>query len=215
MNLTKIGALCTATALTLGLAACGNDEETAASSTTATTTVVESTTAATANTAAETTTQQPDAEESNAEAAPAPGAAPVDPAAQAAGDALLNELGVAPMAAVDGPQASAEDAQAIDALVRSSNNVNNARDFILYVPNNACAALIEANGGYEAVTNLPGLTPQIEAEVLARRGTVTAVEDIRVNGDTASALVTSDQNGTPTTTTLRFLREDGRWKFCQ
>ncbi|MCQ9342322.1 hypothetical protein [Corynebacterium kozikiae] len=214
MNLTKIGALCTATALTLGLAACGNDEESAANSTTATTTVALSSTATTANTAAETTTEQPAAEETSAAAA-APEAAPVDPAAQAAGDALLNELGVAPMAAVDGPQASAEDAQAIDALVRSSNNINNARDFILYVPNNACAALIEANGGYEAVTNLPGLTPQIEAEVLARRGTVTAVEDIRVNGDTASALVTSDQNGTPTTTTLRFLRENGRWTFCQ
>ena len=43
---------------------------------------------------------------------------------------------------------------------------------------------------------------------------ITSVEDVRVEGDRASAVVTAVSAGQAETRTQRYLREDGRWKFC-
>lgn len=193
----------TATALAFSLTACGSDEAEETTTSTTTTTVATSTTT--------TTTTEP-AEETTAEPTPETAA---DPAAVASGDQVLAELGATPLAPVEGAAASPEDAQAIDALVRGANDQASVRDFLLYMPNNACSALVEANGGIESMTNMVALSPEQEAILSEQRATVTAVDDIRVNGDTASAMVTStDPNGQANATTIRFLRENGRWTFC-
>lgn len=205
-----IGSALTATALAFSLTACGSDDAEEAATSSVTTKVTTSTTAPSTTTT--TTTVVEPAEEETIEEAPA--SAP-DPAAVASGDQVLADLGATPQQPVDGGAASPEDAQAIDALVRGANDEVGMRNFLTYMPRNACASLVEANGGIDAMTSMADLSPEQENILSQKRSTVTAVDDIRVNGDTASALVTStDPDGTATTTTIRFLRENGRWTFC-
>lgn len=200
----------------LTLAACGSDDEdtTASSTTTQTSTMPSSSTKSAATTTTETTDETSEetstvevttesTTEAPAETPPTPAAAPVEP--------VITYQELAP---VEGQVANPEDAAAIESLIRGSLAPTTVRAMLQYVPQNTCNRVIDAAGGPAAMdfSTIPDLPlNQIPG---ASAGTIDSISDITVQGDTASAWVVASANGQTDSGTQRFLREDGRWKFC-
>lgn len=200
----------------LTLAACGSDDEdtTASSTTTQTSTMPSSSTKSAATTTTETTDETSEetstvevttesTTEAPAETPPTPAAAPVEP--------VITYQELAP---VEGQVANPEDAAAIESLIRGSLAPTTVRAMLQYVPQNTCNRVIDAAGGPAAMdfSTIPDLPlNQIPG---ASAGTIDSISDITVQGDTASAWVVASANGKTDSGTQRFLREDGRWKFC-
>ncbi|MDO4685131.1 MAG: hypothetical protein Q4A92_01170 [Corynebacterium sp.] len=110
-----------------------------------------------------------------------------------------------------GSPASPEDAAAIQAMVNGMANPTTTRQFFGYMIDNTCRRALEAQGGLgpQDLNQIP------DAEIPPhQRPTVNSVTDIKVDGDTASATVTSTAEGKQDTFTMRMLREDGAWKMC-
>ncbi|WP_303172244.1 hypothetical protein [Corynebacterium sp.] len=110
-----------------------------------------------------------------------------------------------------GSPASPEDAAAIQAMVNGMANPSTTRQFFGYMIDNTCRRALEAQGGLgpQDLNQIP------DAEIPPhQRPTVNSVSDIKVDGDTASATVTSTAEGKQETFTMRMLREDGTWKMC-
>lgn len=110
-----------------------------------------------------------------------------------------------------GSPASPEDAAAIQAMVNGMANPTTTRQFFGYMIDNTCRRALEAQGGLgpQDLNQIP------DAEIPPhQRPTVNSVSDIKVDGDTASATVTSTAEGKQETFTMRMLREDGTWKMC-
>ncbi|WJZ03103.1 hypothetical protein CFREI_09125 [Corynebacterium freiburgense] len=110
-----------------------------------------------------------------------------------------------------GSPASPEDAAAIQAMVNGMANPSTTRQFFGYMIDNTCRRALEAQGGLgpQDLNQIP------DAEIPPhQRPTVNSVTDIKVDGDTASATVTSTAEGKQETFTMRMLREDGTWKMC-
>ncbi len=198
----------------LVLAACGSDGEetdvTTSSTTTQSTTTKSSTTE-------ETTTEETTVEESTEAPAPEPTTEAADPAAQDRAAALppTPELTLAELTPVDnGQAANPEDAQAIEGLIRGAVNQTTVRGMMEYPVKNFCSRVINANGGAAAMdfSQFPDIP--LSAIPGADSGTVDSVSDIVVNGDTASAWVVASADGQTDSATQRFLRENGRWMFC-
>lgn len=205
-------ALLASSALVLG--ACGKSEETDSADKTVKTekTTSSTTTTSSAKASAQATTSSAPssaaaAASTSAEEAPKPEAAKEEqPAPQAE----------APAPAPADPQAAA----AIDGLVRGIYNTATMGDFLAYIPNNTCNAVIQqgiAEGGPDVwavpqeaygipLADMPGYRenpPRVDA-----------VDNVRVNGERATATVTATADGRTTTEEQHFLFEDGRWKFC-
>lgn len=119
------------------------------------------------------------------------------------------------MEPIQGGPASAEDQAAIESLLKGQYQVQTTREFAEYMLHNACQKVIEQNGGDAAFDR--GEVPDLPVSQLPgfQGSGIQAVEDVRVDGDTASALVTSvSGNGQTHTSTMRFQRENGKWTFC-
>ncbi|RNE49458.1 hypothetical protein C5L39_03630 [Corynebacterium alimapuense] len=208
----------------LTLVACGSDadsttESTSASSSTITSTkAIESTTAEESSTiepteATETTeTTEPSEPEVAPETTEEVAAAPEVDVPLAEGSPTYDEA--APIES--GSQASEADRAEIEALIQGIYQSATIHEFISYIPQNSCRAVLEANGG-EASLDLTGIADMPLNEYPAfveAQPHVASIEDVQVNGDQASAVVTAVSSGQAETRTQRFLREDGQWTFC-
>lgn len=201
------------------LAACGSDsdEDTTTSSTTTTTTSASTTTSeveTTEEVTEEVTEEEAveEAEEPAGQTAPEEAAANEPVAQQAMPSEVITYQELAPVQG--GQAASPEDAAAIESLIRGSLEPTTVRSMLQYVPQNTCNRVIEAAGGAAALdfSQIPDVPlNQIPG---ANTGTVDSISDIVVDGDAASAWVVASGNGQTDSATQRFLREDGRWKFC-
>ncbi|MDR7329697.1 Rv0361 family membrane protein [Corynebacterium guangdongense] len=115
-----------------------------------------------------------------------------------------------------GVPASQEDADAINGLVRGIYEQSTLNSLVQYVPNNTCEAVLaqsdlDPNHNTQGVPDMPlDQIPQFQQA----QPSVDAVENLSVAGDRASADVTVTSGGQTDTSVMRFLREDGRWKFC-
>ena len=169
------------------------------SSTTSTSSETSSSEETTTETTEETVTETPE---------PAPEPAPVDP--------VLDDLYEEP-APVEGGQAAGEpDRAEIEQLVRGIYEVETFHQFLRYVPENTCNELLAAQGGPQAM-DLAGIPDQPLHEwdvYAAAQPHIASVEDVRVEGNRASAVVTAVSAGQSETRTQRYLHEDGRWKYC-
>ncbi len=124
--------------------------------------------------------------------------------------------GVAQEPVAGGVPANQADADAINNLVRGIYQQTTLNGLVQYVPNNTCQAVLEKsdwdpNYNTQGVPDMPlDQIPQFQQA----QPTVDSVENLSVAGDEASADVTVTSGGQADTSTMRFLREDGRWKFC-
>lgn len=120
------------------------------------------------------------------------------------------------LAPVEGEPASPEDAQAIADLVQSVTWAPSLRAFMGNFLDNTCQRVIEEAGGQGAVdlSQVPEIPLEQIPQYQETRSTIDAIEEITVNGNEASAWVTTTSQGQTQSGTMKFLREDGRWKMC-
>lgn len=198
-----IAALAVVTPLTL--VACGSDEETTETTSapsTITSTRTTSSTTSSAESTTETTSTEPTTE---AAAEPTPLA-----------DPLANLPEGSPVAPVAGAPASEADYNAINGLVSGLYQQTTMHSFLRYMPDNTCHAVVEANGGAGNM-DLAGIpdVPLNQMPAYAQsQPHIQSVDNVNVDGSVASANVTVVTSGQTGTSTVRFLHEDGRWKFC-
>ncbi|CAB0610986.1 hypothetical protein CIP107546_01564 [Corynebacterium diphtheriae] len=209
----KLPILACATAGVMVLTACGSDGDSSDSSASKT-----STGASTSKSASAKPSEPSDAPASESAApAPAPENGQPAPGHPAPGPIDNPEISFIPQAPVaDGAPASAEDQQAIEGLVRGIMNATTVRQFMGYIPQNTCARYLEANGGLAAmnIDQIPDVPLADFPQYAHARPTIDSVTDIQVNGDSASATVTSTADGQTNSAVQRFARENGRWTFC-
>lgn len=209
----KLPVLACATAGVMVLTACGSDGDSSDSSANKTSTGTSTSKSASAKTG------EPSDVPASESAAPAPAPENEQPApGQPAPGPIDNpEISFIPQAPVaDGAPASAEDQQAIEGLVRGMMNATTVRQFMGYIPQNTCARYLEANGGLAAmnIDQIPDVPLADFPQYAHARPTIDSVTDVQVNGDSASATVTSTADGQTNSAVQRFARENGRWTFC-
>ena len=128
---------------------------------------------------------------------------------------------------VDGGQpASQED---INAMTETMNRIYNPSDIISWsrvIMNNSCQAVVDQTNQQLAAkgTSLEQTENEMRQAVDAARlagqpvppvpTTNASLTDVRVNGNTASAMVTVTTNGQTESGVQRFARENGQWKVC-
>ena len=100
-------------------------------------------------------------------------------------------------------------------MVRSMVPTGTLRQFMATTVNNTCARLIEEGGGAPDLNEVPDLPLESIPDYQKAKPTVDSVEDVRVNGESASASVTHTSNGKTETGVMRFQRENGAWKMCR
>lgn len=139
-----------------------------------------------------------------------------EPAAPPVSDLLLDELYQEPEPVTGGQAAGDADRAEIEQLVRGIYEVDTFHQFLRYVPENTCNELLAAQGGPQAMdlTGIPDQPLHQWDVYAASQPYIESVNDVRVEGDRASAVVTAVSAGQAETRTQRYLHEDGRWKFC-
>lgn len=109
--------------------------------------------------------------------------------------------------------ASGDDAAQITGVVRGMADQQTQADFNQYTLDNYCAAYIDGHGGRDAlqgeVDRLRTDNREVDARVM-----VDSVDDIRVDGDRATAVTNGTVNGEPSSSSATYQREDGAWKIC-
>lgn len=120
------------------------------------------------------------------------------------------------MAPVDGGQdADPATTDEINQLVRGMYDTSTMREFVGYLPAHACQRALN-EGQYDQL-DLEQI-PDVPMSSLDSKGWneayVESVDDIKVNGDQASATVNLHTSQGEDTNTLRFLHEGDRWTFC-
>lgn len=121
-----------------------------------------------------------------------------------------------PSPGTGGVAASEADRAEIESLVRGVYEVETFHQFVRYIPENTCRENQTTQGGVDAL-DMGAVNDQRLADMpnyAAAAPYIESVTDVRVDGDRASAVVTAVSNGQADTRTQRYLREDGRWKFC-
>lgn len=209
----KLPVLACATAGVMVLTACGSDGDSSDSSASKTSTGASTSKSASAKPSEPSDAPAPE----SAAPAPTPENGQPAPGQPAPGPIDNPEISFIPQAPVaDGAPASAEDQQAIEGLVRGIMNATTARQFMGYIPQNTCARYLEANGGLAAmnIDQIPDVPLADFPQYAHARPTIDSVTDIQVNGDSASATVTSTADGQTNSAVQRFARENGRWTFC-
>lgn len=223
----KLSAAALALVTPFALVACGSDEseETAAPSTSAVTSTVEATSSKETS-SVETTTSK--AKETSEEAepttqTPAETQEPesgqgTDPAAAAgAADAAAgNPLAAEELQPVQGGQPADESTRgAISKLVNGWYEVGDMRSYMRYIPEHTCAQVLEQNPDVHNVDY--SVFPQIPMNQVSdnwNAAGVQSIDDLAVNGDTASATVTVNTGEGVDTSVMRFKNESGNWLFC-
>ncbi len=215
----------------LMLAACGSDTETTAEETT---TTAETTTEATVaeETSSEGAPEDEGADAEGAEGAEGEGTASAGAAGRSGGTTVSPDTN--PAAALDeafadnqitfaqlppvetGGPANEADAAEIEGLVRGMYDTTTLHEFMNYLPANTCSTVLEAQGGAEvySLEGVPNMPLNQIPQYVDAQPRIDSVHDVRVDGEIASATVvavSADQNET---STQRFQREDGAWKFC-
>ena len=195
----------------LVLGACGsNKEENKAEGSTSSASSVsavakQATSSSDASTSAATSSAAPTSE------APAPASEPAVPPEVN----LDNPIQAQQLAPIEGQPASAGDKDAITNVVRSMVPTGTLRQFMATTVNNTCARVIEEGGGVPDLNEVPDLPLESIPDYQKAKPTVDSVEDVRVNGESASAAVTHTSNGKTETGVMRFQRENGAWKMCK
>lgn len=128
---------------------------------------------------------------------------------------LENPIQAQQLAPIEGQPASAGDKDAITNVVRSMVPTGTLRQFMATTVNNTCARVIEEGGGVPDLNEVPDLPLESIPDYQKAKPTVDSVEDVRVNGESASASVTHTSNGKTETGVMRFQRENGAWKMCK
>ncbi|WP_312978129.1 hypothetical protein [Corynebacterium sp.] len=199
-------------AATLGLAACGSDDADgdAAGSTTSSSSSAASTSAKKSSEASET----PEASES-AEPGPSESAEPA-PDDQQEGD---RGEGEPPADAPAGNAANGDDAAQITALERGFAEDRPYGEYLKYTYEHTCNAdLDQMVGGREAAmqdAEANGELGQKQAsEVMGTLPVIHGVNDIRVDGDHATANLDQSMNDNRQTLPKNYVREDGQWRTC-
>lgn len=226
----KLSAAALALVTPFALVACGSDEseETAAPSTSAVTSTVEATSSKETS-SVETTTSK--AKETSEEAeptmpttqTPAETQEPesgqgTDPAAAAgAADAAAgNPLAAEELQPVQGGQPADEATRgAISKLVNGWYEVGDMRSYMRYIPEHTCTQVLEQNPDVHNVDY--SVFPQIPMNQVSdnwNAAGVQSIDDLAVNGDTASATVTVNTGEGVDTSVMRFKNESGNWLFC-
>lgn len=221
----KLSAAALALVTPFALVACGSDEseETAAPSTSAVTSTVE-TTSSKETSSVETTTSK--AKETSEEAepttqTPAETQEPesgqgTDPAAGAADAAAGNPLAAEELQPVQGGQPADEATRgAISKLVNGWYEVGDMRSYMRYIPEHTCTQVLEQNPDVHNVDY--SVFPQIPMNQVSdnwNAAGVQSIDDLAVNGDTASATVTVNTGEGVDTSVMRFKNESGNWLFC-
>lgn len=204
----KLPVLACATAGVMVLTACGSDGDSSYSSANKTSTGASTSKSASAKPGEPSDAPAPES------AVPAPAPENGQPAPGPIDNPEISFIPQAPVA--DGAPASAEDQQAIEGLVRGMMNATTVRQFMGYIPQNTCARYLEANGGLAAmnIDQIPDVPLADFPQYAHARPTIDSVTDVQVNGDSASATVTSTADGQTNSAVQRFARENGRWTFC-
>ncbi|WP_313679158.1 hypothetical protein [Corynebacterium stationis] len=221
----KLSAAALALVTPFALVACGSDEseETAAPSTSAVTSTVEATSSKETS-SVETTTSK--AKETSEEAepttqTPAETQEPesgqgTDPAAGAADAAAGNPLAAEELQPVQGGQPADEATRgAISKLVNGWYEVGDMRSYMRYIPEHTCTQVLEQNPDVHNVDY--SVFPQIPMNQVSdnwNAAGVQSIDDLAVNGDTASATVTVNTGEGVDTSVMRFKNESGNWLFC-
>ena len=221
----KLSAAALALGTPFALVACGSDEseETAAPSTSAVTSTVEATSSKETS-SVETTTSK--AKETSEEAepttqTPAETQEPesgqgTDPAAGAADAAAGNPLAAEELQPVQGGQPADEATRgAISKLVNGWYEVGDMRSYMRYIPEHTCTQVLEQNPDVHNVDY--SVFPQIPMNQVSdnwNAAGVQSIDDLAVNGDTASATVTVNTGEGVDTSVMRFKNESGNWLFC-
>lgn len=209
-----------ALAAPLALVACGSDDGADETTSSAPSTVTSTRTS-------ETTTTETSEEETTSEAPSETSAEPTEgestEATEAQAAPQINDPFAAGQLAYEeatpvegGGPASEADRAEIEGLVGGIYQSQTFHQFLRYVPENACSAVIEANGGPAALDlgDIPDMPLSQLPGYAESNAHIQSIDDVRVEGDQASAVVTAVSNGQAETQTQRFLKEDGRWKFC-
>lgn len=224
-----------AVALSLTLVSCGSDAETTGGGlSTAATASGEATVADAARDGATSAPAEPSApveqgdEPKDGEkpadnaAAPAPNAPEGDQAIPTIMNPLEEGFEVPTYQPVSGGRAgTAAEQREIEDVVRKVTNPESFAKWTRVILDNSCAAVREpALEEFEK----QGLTLDMVEQIMAAQEqqgsaiempeTEVSVADVRVNGDRASATVTSKAAGNTSENVQLFAKEDGRWKVC-
>ncbi|WP_145943229.1 hypothetical protein [Corynebacterium glyciniphilum] len=208
-------------AATLGLAACGSDDAdgdaagstTTSSSSAASSSANESTEASEAPEASE--SAEPDPSES---AEPAPDDQPEGDRGE--GEPPADAPAPEPANAPAGNAANGDDAAQITAVARGLGEDKPWGEYQRMVVDTSCRANLDQVGGRDAILQDLGRQSEntMASKVMADQGTtlpvVHGVNDIRVEGDRATANIDAEIAGQRQTTPAVYVREDGQWKTC-
>lgn len=213
-------AVAVVSASVLALAACGSEEE---GNSTAETVTSSASSSSTAPSSSVTSTSSTTVETEEPTVAPAPVEEPVQEQPEAAAQDAESDVAVQAeqlqmetfvQTPIEGGQAaSPEDAEAITALVNGINDETTLRGYMGYMPNRACSRA-KANAQYLDINQIPDINLADFPEFQNAKASIDSVDNIVVNGDQASASVTTSHNGVSETDVQRYLREGDRWTFC-
>lgn len=120
-----------------------------------------------------------------------------------------------------GREGTAAERREIEDVVRKVTNPESFAKWTRVILDNSCAAVREpAMEEFEK----QGLTLEMVEQIMAEQekqgqaidipSTEISISDVRVNGDRASATVTSTARGETASNVQLFAKEDGRWKVC-
>ncbi|MBN9643623.1 hypothetical protein ACFSSC_11505 [Corynebacterium mendelii] len=188
--------------------------------TTTSTTTTEETTTSEESTTEETTSEEPSPEPPSTPApqptssAPAPqpsssapAPAPVDPNAAANRQMAVPEL--------TGPnQATDADRSAIRDVMARSLSGPNVQAVMLNAFNNTCDSVLAQAGGREAAVNMVQQNIPPVPIPPGGEGRIDNVDNVIVNGNEATAVVTATANFQTNTEKQYFVREGDRWLLC-
>lgn len=129
----------------------------------------------------------------------------------------VKDLRVEKQDPVDGEAAGEQDAAEITAVIDSyygplGDPDTKVSDLVGTLIDNTCSASLDAAGGPEAIREAYSVDTSL-GEAGAPTGAHT-VEDVRVDGDNASALVNLTLGDAQESNYVRLVREDGRWLMC-
>lgn len=228
----------TACAMTFALSACGSDQETSAGGLSTAATAPGAADAAGDQTVVD-APEADDAAEGDKADAPAgndkakkdgeksggdkkrdgnnnSGDAAVPTIANPFGDGEIEARTYEPIA--DGQAGSEADRREMEDVVRAVTNPDSFATWTRTILDNSCAAVREpALEEFER----QGLTLDMVEQIMAAQGesldmpkTDVTVSDVRVNGNRASATVTTSNSGGEATQVQLFAKEGGKWKVC-
>ncbi|WP_420100031.1 hypothetical protein [Corynebacterium sp.] len=206
-------------ATTLALAACGSDDADGDSAATSTT----SSSSGAASTSAKESTEASDASESarpdaSESAEPAPGDQPDGDRNE--GENPEGAPAPEPADAPAGNPANGDDAAQITALVRGFGEDKIYRDYYRYTIDKTCNADLDQMGGRENLQQDSSgelgdkMASEVMSDMYGGLPVIHGVNDIRVDGDHATANIDATENGNRKTTPKNYVREDGQWRTC-